>query len=177
MAEKETKHEEKEAPKVEDKPKESAVKPAEPKKPEVKEKKPEKQIPKKTEAIANGISMPLSKRHCMYICKFIKNKRIDEAISSLQEVIKLKKPIPFKGEIPHRKGKNMMSGRYPIKASKYFINLLKGLRGNVLVNGMDLEKTRIISGSANWASRPSRRGGISAKRAHVLLKAMEVNEE
>ncbi|MDO8508431.1 MAG: hypothetical protein Q7S27_01980 [Nanoarchaeota archaeon] len=144
---------------------------------EVKKESPKPKITKKDEAIAHGHSMPLSKRHCMYISAFIKNKKIDQAIADLEQVIKFKKIVPFKGEIPHRKGKGMMSGRYPIKASKMFIKLLKGLRGNVLVNGMDLEKTKIIFGSANWASRPMRKGGARAKRTHVLIKAMESKEE
>ncbi len=141
------------------------------------EKKQTKKIQKKEEAIARGRSIPVSKRQCMYISQFIKNKSIDKAITDLEEVIKFKRAVPFKGEIPHRKGKLMMSGRYPIKASKYFIKILKGLRGNALINGMDLEKTKIISGSANWASRPMRKEGRKAKRTHVLIKAMEAEQE
>src|SRR3989344_3104129 len=134
-------------------------------------------IQKKEAAIAKGHSMPVSKRQCMYISAFIKNKKIDLAISDLKEVIKFKKIVHFKGEIPHRKGKGMMSGRYPIKASALFIKLLKGLRGNALVNGLDLEKTRIVSSSSNWASRPMRGQGRKGKRTHVLIKAMEMKEE
>lgn len=139
--------------------------------PEKKESK-KKAAQKKEEAIARGISIRASKKHCVYICSFIKNKKIDKAIEDLTEVIKMKKPIPFKGEIPHRKG--MMSGRYPIKASKYFINVLKALKGNAIVNGLDLDKTRIYIASANWASRPARSAGRRAKRTHVLLKAKEI---
>jgi len=108
----------------------------------------------------------------MYICRFIKNKSIDKAILDLEQVIKLKRAIPFKGEIPHRKG--MMSGRYPVKASKLFINLLKGLKGNISVNNLDLDKTVIYFASANWASRPLRREGRKAKRTSVTLKAREI---
>jgi ribosomal protein L22 len=141
---------------------------------EVKEepKKEEKKIVKKEEAIANGLSIHASKRHCMYICDFIKGKKIDEALAMLDEVIKLKRAIPFKGEIPHRRG--MHSGRYPVNACKLFIPILKGLKGNVIVNQMDLDKSRIYYACANWASRPQRKGGVKAKRAHVLLKAKEM---
>lgn len=139
---------------------------------EAKEKKPLK-IEK--EAIARGIALTASKKHCMYICRFIKNKHIDKAISGLEEVIKFKRAIPFKGEIPHRKG--MMSGRYPIKATLLFIKLLKGLKGNILINNMELDKARITEASANWASRPLRKEGRKAKRAHVLLKAREIGGE
>lgn len=126
---------------------------------------------KKHEAIARGDSLPISKKHSIFICEFIKNKEIDLAMKSLNEVIKLKRAVPFRGEIPHRKG--MMSGRYPVKAASYFINLLKGLRGNALVNGLDLSKTVIYAASANWASRPARAKGGTLKRTNILLKARE----
>lgn len=131
--------------------------------------------PKKPEAIARGINLPISKKHSMYICKFIKNKPIEKALYDLEKVIELKQAIPFKGEIPHRKG--MMSGRYPIKASKFFINILKSLKGNAIINNLDLDKTRIVLASANWASRPARFDGRRAKRTHVIIKAMEVGQE
>ncbi len=129
---------------------------------------------KKDEAIANGLNFHASKKHCMYICEFIKNKSIDQAIKDLGEVILLKRPIKMRGEIPHRSFPGMMSGRYPVNASKQFIYLLKALKGNVQANNMDVSTARITFASANWASRPSKRGGGRFKRTHVLLKATEV---
>lgn len=163
-----------EKPKAEDaKPEEKSTE----KKEEKKEspKKETKQAPKvkKEEAVARGSSLPISKKHAMYICAYIKNKDIDSSIEALTKVTKLKKAIPFKGEIPHRKG-DMMSGRYPVKAAGYFINLLKALKGNAIVNGLELEKTRIASGSASWARRPMKAGGAQAKRTNVILIAREV---
>ncbi len=137
-----------------------------------KDKKKEKQKIKKEEAVARSLSLPISKKQAVYICKFIKNKEIDKAIENLNKVILFKMPVPFKGEIPHRKGE-IMSGRYPIKASKLFINILKALKGNALVNGLELEKTRIVSASASWASRPRRSANRKAKRTHVILTARE----
>ncbi|MDP3881625.1 MAG: hypothetical protein Q8Q31_01975 [Nanoarchaeota archaeon] len=144
---------------------------------EAKEVKPAKKEAikvKKEEAIAHGLHLHASKKHCMYICSYIKDKSIDKALLDLQEVIKMKKPIPFKGEIPHRSYPGMMSGRYPVKASKQFIYILKALRGNAITNGLELEKTKIVLASANWASRPQKRGGARFKRTHVLLKAKEI---
>ena len=151
-------------------------KPAHPKKEEKKKSEPQK-ITKKDEAIANGQSLNVSKKQCMYICRFIKNKPIVKAIEDLEKVIKYKIAVPFRGEIPHRKGRGIMSGRYPIKASKLFIKLLKGLKGNVIVNQMELERTRIVIASASFARRPMRRDGVKGKRANVILKAREVKEE
>lgn len=131
-----------------------------------------KPVVKKEEAIARGSSLPISKKHAMYLCSFIKNKRVDAALDDLAAVLKFKKAVPFKGEIPHRHG--MMSGRYPINAAKAFISILKGLRGNIAVAGLDAEKARIISASASWASRQRKSGGMRFKRTHVVLKAKEV---
>jgi len=137
-------------------------------------KKPEKPKPKKEEVIARGLNLRVSKKQSMYICSFIKNKHIDTAIAHLELVTRQKMVVPFKGEIPHRKGKNIMSGRYPQKAADLFIKLLKGLRGNILINNMDLEKTRIYIASASWASRPMRSNNRQAKRTNVILKAREI---
>lgn len=141
--------------------------------PAAEEKKPaaKKQAVKKEEAIARGVSLPISKKHAMYLCLLIKNKSIDTALAELDDVLKFKKAVPFKGEIPHRHG--MMSGRYPQNATKAFISLLKGLRGNIAVAGLDMAGARIASASASWASRPRKAGGMRFKRTHVVLKARE----
>jgi|SRR3989338_1427681 len=144
---------------------------------EVKAEEKKKETPKltkRTEASVNALSLPISKKHAMYICAFIKNKSIDVAIAELEDVIKFKRPIPMKGEIPHRSHPGMMSGRYPIKASKQFIQLLKGLKGNAIVNQMELDKTRIAIGNPSWASRPMMKGGAKFKRTNVKLVAKEI---
>lgn len=127
---------------------------------------------KKSEAVARGLNVHASMKQCMFICRFIKGKSIDEALTELEKVIKLKKAVPFIGEIPHRKG-NMMSGRYPVNASKIFISILKSLKGNALANQMDLDKTKIYFASSSFASRPSKRSGGTFKRANIVLKARE----
>lgn len=131
---------------------------------------------KKTEVVARGLDIHASLKQCMYISRFIKNKKIDAAINDLEDVIKLKKIVPFKGEIPHRKGKGMMSGRYPINASKIIISILKGLKGNALASSMDLEKTKICYASPSWASLPAKRRGGRFKRVNIVLKAKEFQE-
>ena len=115
-------------------------------------------------------------KHSTFICKLIKGKKIDEAIGILEEVVKMKRAVPFTGEIPHRKG-NIMAGRYPINASKEFILLLKGLKGNATTNGLDIERTRISIASATWGRRPMRKGSRKAKRTNVILMAKEFQEE
>ncbi|MGV8142559.1 MAG: uL22 family ribosomal protein [Candidatus Pacearchaeota archaeon] len=140
------------------------------------EKKSVKNIPKKDVAVARGHGLHMSKRHGMYVCAFIRGKTIDNALADLEQVKLFKRAIPFKGEIPHRKGKGMMSGRYPISAISLFIPMLKTLKGNIIVNGMDANKARITTASANLAPRPRRRGGEKGKRAYIILEAREPTE-
>ncbi len=148
--------------------------PSTPSTPEKPVKTPAPKPVKKEEAVARGTNLHASKKHCMYICNFIKGKPIDQAIKELEEVLKFKRVIPMKGEIPHRSAPGVMSGRYPIKTTTQFIPLLKALKGNAIVNGLELDKTRIVYGSSTWASRPQKRGGMRFKRAFVVLKAKEV---
>ncbi len=146
---------------------------------EKKEDKKEKKQPvqkkervKKDEAVVNGISLPISTKDSVAVCKFIKGKTIDKAIADLEEVLKFKKAIPMKGEIPHRKGKGIMSGRYPVKPVTHFIIMLKNLRANANMNGLD--EPVISEAVPNRASRPyGRFGSIKRKRTHVRIKVLE----
>ena len=141
-------------------------------KPEAKhEEKKEKQ--KRTEAIVKGMDLGISTKHSMAICRFIKGKKIRDSISYLESVVKLKKAMPMKGEIPHRKG--MMSGRYPVNASKVFIKLLKSLDANA--KSFEIFDPKIVSAKADKASSPHRRfGSRRFKRTHVVLIAKEAGK-
>ncbi len=144
------------------------------KKPEDKKetkKKVEVKKTKKEEVKVVGKDLPISTKVGASICKFIKNKPINVAISDLQEVQKLKKAVPMKGEIPHRKGK-MMSGRFPKKAAAEIEMQLKSLEGNA--NQHDIEEPIISRAIANIASRPlGKKGRVSKKRSHVTIWATD----
>ena len=134
-----------------------------------KEKKKDETKPKKTEAVVNISGLPISTKHSIAICNFIRGKNIDNSIAILGDVQRLKRAVPMKGEIPHRKG-NMMSGRYPIKAAGEFIKILKSLKSNAIVNELELEKY-VIFCKSNIASRPYRKSGRArGKRTNVQIK-------
>jgi len=132
------------------------------------DKKPKKEIVKKDKAIVFGRSLAISKKHSMAICDMIRGKTPDKAIEMLEKVLLFKRAVPMNWmEVPHKKG--IMAGRYPINASKTFIDLLKQLKANSSVNGIDYPI--ITAAKADKASRPHRRGGARAKRAHIYLEA------
>jgi len=133
--------------------------------------------PRRYEAAVNARSLPISLKHSVAICKFIRGKKISQAVNDLEKVIAEKMPVPMRGEIPHRKGKITSkasgSGRYPKNAAKEFIKLLKSLSGNVTANKLEdlSDDLRIKIASANLASRPfGRFGSWRRKRTHVTLK-------
>lgn len=142
----------------------------------IEDKKPEKKKievkkVKKDEVKVYGKDAPVSYKIASYICKFIKNKTIEDAIKDLQEVQRLRKAVPMKGEIPHRKG-NIMSGRFPVKASSEFEKLLKSLQGNA--NQHEVDEPVITKAIANIAARPlGKKGRVSKKRSHIEIYATE----
>lgn len=136
------------------------------------EKKVEKkEIVKKDKAIVLGRSLAISKKHSMAICNMIRGKTPDRAVKMLEEVLLFKRAVPMNDrEVPHRHG-DIMAGRYPGNASREFIALIKQLKANSSVNGID--NPIIFAAKADKASRPYRRGGVRAKRTHVYLEAKD----
>jgi len=145
------------------------------KKAEKTEKKHVHEKPKKTEAKVNAKDIPISTKHSAAICRFIRKKGIPQAINELREVAKIKRPVPMRGEIPHRRGKGMMSGRFPQKAAKEFIILLKSLEANA--NYAGIENPVISEAKANIGARPFGRRGIRRKRTHITLTAKAAGEK
>ena len=128
-------------------------------------------IEKETMAVVHGKDLPISNRQSIDVCRFIKDKSIDESLKLLNDVIKEKIAIPMRGELPHRKGA-MAGGRYPKKIALHFIKLLKSLSSNALRKNLEVTKLK-VHGMANTASRPARGGRFRRKfkRSHVTLIA------
>jgi len=149
------------------------------------EKKKEEKTEKKIKiAKAVGKDFSISTKHAIAICSFIKGMNPKDALDILEKVRKKKIAVPMKGEIPHRRNmpKGKPSGRYPVKASRYFIKLLKNLIANATTNGLDADLLIITKAMANKASRPYRAsriayGGKRFKRTHINLETTEIKRE
>lgn len=139
---------------------------------EKKETKKTQQKVKKTEVVVNVQSVQGSVKTASYICRMIRYKSIDKAIEELELVAKQKKVVKMKGEIPHRKGKGIMAGRYPHKLAKQFLILVKSLKSNA--ESHDVENPIIVEAIPNKAYLPfGKRGKVRRKRFHLKLRAME----
>lgn len=126
----------------------------------------------KKEVVAKGKDLPISTKQSMAICRAINGKKINSAMEMLQKVEKKQRAIAMKGEIPHRRG--IGGGRYPIKAAKVFLKLLKSLGANASVKGVDAEKLIIFckADKAGKSMKPGRRSR-KFKRTHVTLIGTE----
>jgi len=171
-----TEHKDEEV-KTEIKGQESKTLPASPEDSQSKEKKIEKKhAPKKTEAVIYGRNLSMSTKKSMGICKFIRGKTIPNAIADLEQVVRIRKVVPMKGEYAHQKGKGISSGKFPVKAAGIFINLLKSLSANANVSG--LEEPIIFEAVANIAPRPfGKFGAVRKKRTHVKIVARNKKRE
>ena len=99
--------------------------------------------PEKT-STSIGKELHISKKHAREICSTIKGMMVDDAREFLENVSALKQAVPYKRykrNIPHRKG--MCTGRYPQKAAKDFLRVLKNAENNARYKGLDSENLRI----------------------------------
>jgi large subunit ribosomal protein L22 len=103
-------------------------------------------------AKANELNM--SPKHSIEIAGFIRHKRVNDAIAYLNDVVKLKKALPFRyfnRNVAHKRGLpgNWDAGRYPVKASREYIRILESVKKNAEYIGLDTENLEIIHASAN----------------------------
>ena len=107
-----------------------------------------------TIAKAKANELNMSPKHSIEIATFIRHQRVNDAIAYLNEVVKLKKAIPFRRftrNVAHKRGLpgNWDAGRYPVKASKAYIRVLESAKKNAEYLGLDIENLEIIHVSAN----------------------------
>ncbi len=135
----------------------------------------EKKVPKKVEpkvrdvAIARGVSMRISPKQAVAICKVIKGKSPVVAIKRLEAVIAEKRVIPMAGlEVAHQRGKGIAGAKYPKNACKEIIGIVKQAEANATISG--IENPIIFIAKSDRASAPFRRNGRKAKRTHIYIE-------
>lgn len=120
---------------------------------------------------------PISTKHSVEICNMLRGIALSRAKNILDEVVSMKKAVPFKrynDNVGHRKG--MGPGRYPVKAASKILSLIKTVEANAQVKGLDTESLVIKHICSHLASRPMRYGrhrGRMSKRTHVEVVVME----
>lgn len=135
-------------------------------------------------AKAVGRSLPISTKHSVEICNFIRGKNLQKSKTILKEVVKEKRAVPFKRfkrDVGHKTGK-IASGRFPKKASQHIIKLLDSVEVNAQNKGLNVDLLFVKNIKANKASTPWRFGRLrrrKMKRTHieVIVEEKESKEE
>ncbi|RBQ22891.1 50S ribosomal protein L22 [Candidatus Methanobinarius endosymbioticus] len=99
-------------------------------------------------ARAMGKTLKISPKHSIEICSAVRGMNVEKAKNYLNEVIEMKKAIPFKRhnkKVGHRKGlEDWPSGRYPVKAAKEILKILENAEANAEYKGLDTENLKIV---------------------------------
>ena len=99
-------------------------------------------------ARAMGTTIKISPKHSIEICSAVRGMNVEKAKNYLNEVIEMKKAVPFKRhnkKVGHRKGlTGWPSGRYPIKAAKEILKIIENAEANAEYKGLDTENLKII---------------------------------
>jgi len=95
-----------------------------------------------------GMELHISPKHAREICRTLRGMRANLARAYLEDVIALKRAIPFKRyrrNVAHRHGLvGWDAGRYPEKAAKAVLNVLDNALANAEYKGMESDKMRIF---------------------------------
>lgn len=99
-----------------------------------------------------GKDLRISPKHATEISREIKGMKIEVAKAYLESVMEKKKPVAFKKynkKVGHKRGLvGWDAGRYPVKASRFFLKLLTELQANAEYKGLDAERLRIVHASS-----------------------------
>ncbi len=123
------------------------------------------------------LAAPVSFKHSVEICRYIKNSSIKDAKQKLQNVIDHKKAVPFRKfdfDLSHKKGTG--PGRFPEKASKAFIGLIDSVESNAQFKGLNTSNLIIAHISAHKAGKAwhyGRQSRRAMKRTNIELVVEE----
>lgn len=141
------------------------------------------------DAVSYGRELPISYKHSVEICRTIKGMRLESAKNYLNDVISLKKAVPFKRfnkKVAHRRNiDGWDAGRYPKKASMAILRLLNNLEKNAEYKGLEVENLMIKHASASKGHVtksyfPRAMGRSTLKRritTNIELLAKEIGSE
>lgn len=126
-------------------------------------------------------SLPISAKMSMEICGAIRNMELTKAKRILQDVVDMKRALPFRkfnADLSHKPG--MAAGRYPISTSKVFLKLLNSVEMNAGNKGLNVNNLVINFAKADRAEtrwRSGRKGRVQMKSTHVKIIVGEKTAE
>ncbi len=136
-------------------------------------------------ARAQGDELHISPRHCVEICRALRGRPITEAKTYLEAIINKKQAVPFKRHnsgVGHRTGMTGWdAGRYPQKAAREILKVLKHAEANAEYKGLDADQMRVLyslarSGRTIQGRMPRAMGRATAKNTETVIIEMTLQE-
>ena len=106
-------------------------------------------------ARAYGKELQCSPRHSQNIARAVRGMKVQDAKTLLEQVIALKRPIPFRthnSKRGHKRGKGMGPGAFPKKASQHILRIIQDAENNAEYKGLDPENM-VISHISTYMGR------------------------
>jgi large subunit ribosomal protein L22 len=131
------------------------------------------------------MELHISPKHAREICRTLRGMRANLARAFLEDVIALKKPVPFKRyrrNVAHRHGLvGWDAGRYPEKAAKAVLVVLDNALANAEYKGMESDKMRIyhagtLKGRTIRGWMPRAMGRATPKNTETVSVEMVLTE-
>ena len=127
-------------------------------------------------ATAKVLNAPISTKQSAEISNALRFHSTLFAKKYLEEVVGLGRAVPFvrsTKDMGHKAG--MSSGRFPQKAAREFLRLVKSVEANAQAKGLNAGSLKIIKLVANKASIPRSAGrqGRGTKRTHLEIQVQE----
>lgn len=140
--------------------------------------------PDKT-VLASGREMNISPKHAREICNAIRGKLVDRAKEYLEEVIAMKRSVPFKRhhkKIGHRSDLvGWDVGRYPVKAAQKILDLLSSLEKNAENKGLEVDRLLLFHATSQRGRKVkrifTRAFGSSSPKVTILTHVEFAAEE
>lgn len=136
----------------------------------------------KTMARASATNTRISMKKSVEVAREIQGKKLSVAIAFLERVVEEKQIVQFRRyntEMPHKRGKGVMSGGYPVNVAKQFLLVLHNAKKNA--ENLNLgEELKVISASArqgNSRYKMSRLSGRKMKSTNVEVIVAQVESK
>lgn len=98
--------------------------------------------------IASGRDLNISFKEAVELCRYLKDRKLEEAKKILEEVIELKRAIPyrtFNKKVPHHRYDHTSGpARYPRKVAKTLLKILESLEANAEFKGLDVGRIKLV---------------------------------
>ena len=99
---------------------------------------------------ALGKEMSVSPKHCREVCKMLTGMKVEDAKKYLEEVIELKRAVPYTRFKMYVNPKPKIGpGRYPKNAAKAILRVLQSAQSNAEYKGLDAENMRVKVAAAH----------------------------